>query len=352
MRKFVVALVVLLGAIFILGRMTEMQTIAETLRRGDWRFLLLGLGLETVWFLNIATSYRFLYRALDMEERLDRLVLLSSAATFVNVIAPTAGMGGMAVFISDARQRGFSSARVTVAGVLFVLFDYAGFFIILALGLIVLFRRNNLGVGELTASAILLAIASFLVVLIILGMRSAGALARLLAWIVRQVNRGLQPFIHRQYLSETRAHSFAHDMAGGLQTLRRNPKNLILPLLLALTSKILLLSVLTLMFIAFKVPLTVGTLVAGFSIGYLFLIVSPTPAGIGVVEGALTLALRSLYVPLGAAAVIALAYRGITFWVPLLVGMLSFRWLSHSNHTLPQNIARLETDTPLDDVQE
>jgi hypothetical protein len=68
-------------------------------------------------------------------------------------------------------------------------------------------------------------------------------------------------------------------------------------------------------------------LVAGFSIGYLFLIVSPTPAGLGIVEGALTITLSSMYIPLEAAAVITLVYRGFTFWVPLLVGMIAFRML-------------------------
>jgi hypothetical protein len=87
--------------------------------------------------------------------------------------------------------------------------------------------------------------------------------------------------------------------------------------------------VLFLVFMAFKVPVTLGTLVAGFSIGNLFNIVSPTPSGIGIVEGTLTLALASLHVPLAAATVVALAYRGIVFWLPLFLGMVTFRWIMH-----------------------
>lgn len=41
----------------------------------------------------------------------------------------------------------------------------------------------------------------------------------------------------------------------------------------------------------------------------------------------MTLALRSLHVPLGAAAVITLAYRGLTFWLPFLYGFVALRWL-------------------------
>jgi hypothetical protein len=75
--------------------------------------------------------------------------------------------------------------------------------------------------------------------------------------------------------------------------------------------------------------------IAGFSTAYLFTIVSPTPAGIGFVEGSLTLALRSMYVPLSDAAFITLAYRAVTFWLPLLFGMLALRLIEHTRPTLP-----------------
>jgi uncharacterized protein (TIRG00374 family) len=81
------------------------------------------------------------------------------------------------------------------------------------------------------------------------------------------------------------------------------------------------------MFLAFNVPLSMGTLIAAFSVAYLFFIVSPTPAGVGIVEGALALALHSMYIPFSAAAVIALSYRGITFWVPMAFGGIALRVL-------------------------
>jgi hypothetical protein len=239
-------------------------------------------------------------------------------------------VGGLAVFISEARRRGHSSARVTIAGGLVVFFDYIGFLIVLALGLIVLIRRNNLTATELAASGVLLAIAAVLGVLIYLGMRSGQAMGKMLAWMARHVNRFLLLFLQREYLSEKRAYEFAHEASSGLRELRHNPESLVLPAVLSLTSKALLILILLLVFMAFKVPFSLGTLIAGFSIGYLFLIVSPTPAGIGFVEGALTLGLSSLNVSLGNATVVALAYRGITFWIPLLFGVLALRWLGRS----------------------
>lgn len=330
MRKFILAIALLLGIIFLFSRFTEIQNVVATLQRGVIWFILAGILIEAIWYINCAASYRYIYQSLGMEEKLSRLLLLSIGAYFVNVVAPTVGMSGIAVFVGDANQRNHSSAKVTVAGALYVLFDYVGFLFVLLLGLAVLARRNKLGWPEISASVILVIIALFLTVLLYLGAKSATLLGKVLSWLAQKVNKIAKPFIHREYLSEERAVSFAQEAAEGIKALRFNPKNWIRPLLLALSNKALLISILMMVFLAFKVPFSAGTIIAGFSIGYLFLIVSPTPSGIGVVEGVLTLTLASLRVALEDAAVVVLAYRGITFWLPLLVGIGAFRFLSRS----------------------
>jgi uncharacterized protein (TIRG00374 family) len=338
MRKLIVAIALMLGVYFIIGKFAELQVIVDTLKQGDLRFIFLAFFVEFLWLVNQAASYRSIYRLLGISEDIRNLIIMATAANFVNVVAPSVGMGGIAVFVSQARRGGYSSARVMAAGVLFVLFEYLGFLIVLAFGLVVLVRRNNLTAAEMTATSILVVAALSIGMLVFLGVRSARRLGNLLAWLARQINQLLKPILRQDYLSEIRAHAFAMDMAAGLHEIRNQRWNLVLPALLAVSSKILLILVLMLMFLAFKVPFTLGVLVGGFSIGYLFLIVSPTPAGIGFVEGALTLALNSLNVPLGAAAVLTAAYRGVTFWVPLLAGMLAVRWLTRSPDftTIPQ----------------
>ena len=330
MRKYIAAVALLLGVVFIISRMTEVKSIADTLKRGDLRYVFLALGIQALWLVNVALQYWTIYRELGIEAKLSRLIQISVAADFVNIITPSAGMGGMAVFIAEAQRDGHSAGRVTVAGVLFILFDYLAFFCVLAIGLGVLLRRNNLTSTEVIATGVLIAITSVMAFLTYQGMRSEQALVNALSWIISHVNRLLRPLIRRDYLSEEHAIDFAHEAADGLRELRQKPRNLITPFVVALIGKLLLVLILWLVFLAFQVPYSPGTIIGGWSIGYLFLIVSPTPAGLGVVEGALALALTSLNVPLGAAAVITLAYRGITYWMPLLTGIIAFRWLSHA----------------------
>lgn len=327
MRKFIFILVLFLGAAFVYLSFGELESILETLQKGNLWFVLLGLFIQAAWFVIAGLTYHSLYRLLGMDVTIPKLSILSAAANFVNTVAPSAGMGGMAVFIGNANRNGQSPGKATVASMLYIFLDYIAFLCVLGLGLIVLIRRNDLTAAEITASVVMFAIATGLGSLLYLGSRSAHALGNALAWMARLVNRVVRPFIHREYLSETRAYEFAREMAEDLKSLPERSRSLIKPLLFAFANKTLMICVLMASFLSFDVPFSAGTIIGGFAISYLFLIVSPTPSGIGIVEGIMPLALSSLRVPWSQAVIITLAYRGITFWVPLGVGAIAFRIL-------------------------
>jgi len=327
MRKFLVLLILFLGVIFIIFSFSELERTIATLQQGNLWYILLAFLIQIGWFFLVGITYRSLYRLLGMSESISNLTKVAAAATFVNVIMPTAGVGGVAIFVNAARKDGHPTGRVTLAAALFVLFDLAAFLAVLGLGMIVLIRRNNLSAGEITASLILLSIASVLAFTLYLGFRSVELMGNFLARLARLVNAILRPFIRRDYLREERAHEFAHEMADGLASLPDRPRGLLKPLFLAFVNKGLLICILLCAFLAFQVPYSGGTIIGGFAIGYLFMIVSPTPSGIGVVEGVLPLALKSLRVVWSQAVVVTIVYRAMTFWVPLGVGALAFRSL-------------------------
>jgi uncharacterized protein (TIRG00374 family) len=336
MRKFVLAVILMLGIVFLLTSFGEVEKTFQILRSGNLLFISLAIGLDFLWMGIQTASYQKLYSVLGLEHNRRGLFVVTTAAFFTNVAAPTAGASAVAVFLSDARRRGYSTARVMVAWTMFILLDYLGFLAFILLGMAVLVRRNNLQWTEITAFIILFIGAFGLGTLLYLGMRSASLLARFLAWLARAVNWVTRPFIKREYLSPERAYSFATEAADGLMAFRQNPRGLLPSVLLTLAAKGVLLCILWLVFLAFDVPYSAGTLMAGFSIAYLFIIVSPTPNGVGVVEGVLALALTSLRVQLEAATVITMAFRGITFWLPLLVGLITFRRFSAVGDTNPE----------------
>jgi len=329
MRRILTGLILLLAFYLVISRFTEVQQIVQTIQLGNWWWLGLGLLLQFGWLMNVALLYRAVYRLLGMDGSLTQLLPLAVTSNFVNTAAPTGGVGGMAIFITDAQERGISPARVTIASVLYLLFDYFGFLCVLALGLVVLFVRNNLTWPEIAASIILLASACFLASLFALGVSSPRNLERVLIWAARSVNWLLRPILRRPYLSEARASEFAGEAATGLAALRTDWRHYLLPAGLSLLGKAILICILYMCFLAFQVSEEAGTLVAGFCIAYLFTIVSPTPSGIGVVEGALAIGLSTMGVPLSAATVVTVAYRGLTFWLPFVYGFVGIRVLEH-----------------------
>ena len=327
MRKLLIVIVLFLAVTLITFRFSELQEVIQTLRQADAWFVALAILIQAGWFVALGLMFQFIYRLLELRESMERLTQLVAAGCFVGVIAPSAGFGGLAIFMADGHDRGHPSGKVTVAGALYALLDQAAFLCVLAVGLVILIRRNHLDAAEVGASLILLATAAFIAFLLYLAYRSPEALARVLARLARIINAIVHPILRRAYLSEARAHSFAADVSAGLSSVPAKPTNLIRPFGLALASKVLLMGVLLCSFLSFGIPFTAGTIVGGFAIAYLFVIVSPTPSGVGVVEGLMAVGLKTLGVDFSQAVVITLMYRGITFWLPLAIGAGALRGL-------------------------
>lgn len=334
MKKVFVFIILFLSVVVVALSFSELETILFTLQRAHLGFFLLALFIQTVWFVSSGRMYQSIFHLLGIHEDVFTLSRIATAANFINVVAPSAGAGGVALFAAEAHRRGHPTGKVTVAAALFLLLDQAAFLIILTLGLIVLIRRNDLNTGELFASLFLFGIATTYAIVLYIGYRSAENLGNLLARFVRGINRVVRLFRKEDYLSEERAHEFAHEIADGFSGLNEKTTSLIRPVLWGIFDKVLLMLVLVCCFLAFEVPFSTGTIIAGFSLAYLFLIVSPTPSGIGIVEGILPIALTSLNVNWSQAVVITLIYRATTFWYPLGMGAWAFRTL-HNERAEP-----------------
>ena len=330
MKKLFLVVILFLGIAVVAISFSELETIMQTLQKAHLTFFILAILVQLIWFVTTARMYQSIFHLLGVHESVQTLARISTAANFINVVAPTAGVGGIALFASEARRRGHPPGKVTVAAALFLLLDQAAFLVILSLGLMVLVRRNDLQAGEISASLFLLGTAVTYAFVLYLGYRSEEKLGNLLGKIARGINRVVKFFRKEDYLSEVRAHEFAHEVSEGLAGLTEKPSSLVRPILWGILDKGLLMLVLVFSFLSFEVPFSAGTIIAGFSIAYLFLIVSPTPSGIGIVEGLMPIALTSLNVNWSQAVVITLTYRTVTFWVPFGIGAWAFRTL----HTL------------------
>ena len=290
MRNLLYALLLVLAIIFVFTHISHIEEVVGTIQRGRSRWMLIAVILEITWLIVQAMLYMTVYRLLGLSVPIIRMIPLTAAAHFSNVLAPS--VGNIAMYIDDARQHKLPTGRVTLATLLTIWVEYIAFIVVLALGFVVLFRRNSIELPEVLASTILIGIAASFGILLILGIRSAHQLEAVLVWLARGVNRVVYLFVKRDYLSEKIAHNFAKDTSEAFQKLRNRMPSLWLPFTLALSAKIMHIITLMLIFLAFQQPFSLGTLIAGYSIANLFTIISVTPGGLAIVEGVMVVTLR------------------------------------------------------------
>jgi uncharacterized protein (TIRG00374 family) len=343
MRKAFYTIIITLAVYYIFTHRVELRSVLDVFKQADWRWMLAALGAHLLWLVVIAAAFQSTYRLVGIRESLTRLVPLTTAANLINVIAPSYGAGAMAVLIADGRQRKKPAAKVSTAAILYLVYDYLGFMIVLPIGLVILYRNGVLNTVIIAASIFAATIGVTLIIMAILGIQSNKKLGKAIIWLIKTLNRILRPVLRRELIEDAEAESFTRDVSDGLQHIRHSPGNLLVPAILALARKAAMMLILWMSSMAFRHPFNFQTLFAGFTTSYLFTIASITPSGVGFVEGAMTVYISEMNVPLATAAVISLAYRGFTLWLTLLYGLIAIRWVGYKPRKLKADAHETQT---------
>ena len=321
-RRWLLWLLLIGFAWLTVARFTEIKNLADTLAQGQWQWILAAVLLQILYYLLYTAVYQSAFVTVDVRSRVRDLLPVTFASIFVNVVAPSGGASGTALFVDDAARRGQSAARAAVGTILVLIADFSAFTLILLVGLTVLFLDHNLTFYEVAASLILMASTVSLTGTLLLGLWHPERLRQLLSHIQRVVNRAGSWFRRPSLLNRDWSDKNAAEFTEAAQAMATRPVHLARTLVVALAAQLVNLASLYVLFLAFQYPITFGPLVAGYSMAILFLIVSPTPMGVGVVEGVTPLVLISLGVPAAIATVVVLAFRGLSFWLPMFIGFI------------------------------
>lgn len=323
--RWILWLLVILFIWIVVSRFTELEKLVRTLGGGRWQWVGIAALLQGVYYLIFTGLYQSAFYTVEVESRVVELLPVTFASIFLNVAAPSGGASGAALFVDDARRRGQSGARATVGTLLVLVADFISFALILSAGILYLILLHDLKAYEVAGVVVLVVFIIALTASLGLGLWAPELLRRLLDWLQGAVNR-LGALIKRpSLLPENWAKKNFEEFVQAALAISIHPDRLVRTLLVALAAHLVDLLSLAALFIAFHQLVSPGVLVAGYAMGVLFWIVSITPQGIGVVEGTMALVFTSLGVPAERATLIALSFRGLTFWLPLLVGFLLLR---------------------------
>lgn len=332
-QKVILAVLIVVFAGWLLAHRSNAAEFYATLQRGQIGWLAVAFGLQLLTLWNQPALYYSLYRALGLQIRFGELLPVVWAGRFLDIVTPAAGLGGTALLLEDARRRRLDVGRVALANTLYFLLNFLWFAVLLLCALVLLFVWHDLKPYELApAGVLLLGLALGIIALIFVNYRPA-VFERILNWLCDKINAGARLLLKRELISRAQIGEFVAHFVEALQVLRISKRAMARPVLHAILVDVLEIAVLGACFLAFPIsknavgaPVSLELLLVGYCIGTLFLVVSITPQGLGVVEGVMAALFVGLGVPLERAAVVVLVFRGLSLWLPLFAGFLALRW--------------------------
>ncbi len=280
----------------LLPQVGELQQTLDALQAARWDWLAVGLALAAASYLAAAVAQ---LGAVEARLALGRTMLVQVASSFANRLTP-ASLGGIGLNVSYLQRAGLDRPAAVAA----VAVNTAAGALVHVLGLLIavaLIGPAGVGAAHIPRGwPGLVALAAAL---------AAGGL---LLWSPLGRQRLVTPALRagRELTGVLRRPGKAAQLLGG-------------------SAGVTLAYALTLAgcLAAFDAHVSLASTVAVYLAGAAVASVSPTPGGLGAMEAALVAGLTAVGGPTGPAVAGVLAFRLLTYWLPVLPGRLAYRAL-------------------------
>lgn len=319
-RRIVLWLLMIALMFVVVTRFASLKTLGSTLIQAKWQWVLVAAIMHVVYFVLYTRLYQVSFRVVDVKSSLRNLLPLFFASVFVNAIAPSGGAAAGALFVDDANRRGQSGARAAVGTVLVLVTDLATLIPFLGFGIYFLLLHNNLQFYDIIGAVIFVIFISLLISLLVMAKWKPAHLRQVLNWAQRVVRKVGGWFKHSDLLAEDWAERNAAEFSDASNAIASHPKRLLHTCILGLVLHALNIAGLYTLFLAFAQSVQPGTLIAGFGLGIVFYVVSVVPQGVAAVEGVMGAVFTSMGIPAAKAITIVLTFRGLNYWLPLMIG--------------------------------
>lgn len=324
---FGIVIVVALAIVFMRG--DSLVELIETMQLGSALPLLAAVAFQFGKYISQSFAFSNSFKTVGETMRPRDTINLVFGMFFMNTVAPSGGVSGVALVVDDASRRGIPAGRATSAAILMQASVDTGFLAIMAVGFAVLAAIGNFSPWWLLAALVDIAIVGIAVLLLVLGKKRPQTLLSILGGIERFANGILSRFKKEpRYWAENLVETFGEasaDIAG-------NPRK---------AAKVFAFSVLAsacelMCFImcgrSFGIDL-LPALIGGYIVATLFAMVSITPQGVGFVEAALLVFMTAYGINSAAATAVGIVYRGIVFWMPFVIGAVLINRTKTFEHT-------------------
>jgi uncharacterized protein (TIRG00374 family) len=287
-------------------------------------YLFWAIILAFVSELIITIAYRRIFSGLKIFRKLSEMMILCLASMAVNILVPSGGFSGAIVFADDTKKDESRAAAVTgflLAGIA----DYSAISVLVIFAMLYLAGIGGLGLSVLIPALIFLSLTIFLYFLVWVSANGLDFIERLFKRIVKFISFILGKITKKTVNTEKATNNFIKEFSSASKYIFGHKKEWLFTIVTFILSHLARIIALYVIFLSLGYEPTYRALVTGYAIGTLFIIISPTPNGIGFVEGAMILSYTSLGASSTMATTAVLLYRGLVFWIPFLIGFISLQ---------------------------
>lgn len=304
------AAVILIVTLFIpINRLTAILSTA------DYSFLLLAAA--TVFIARMLDAYilqtilRQMGHVIPFWKAFESLL----AAFFVNTALPSLGLSGALLLNRRLKSYDISQEASTHSIILIKIANTAASLLLMFTGYLSLLLLGDLtGHQRITSSAVTL---------------GTTLLILLITYIILKETRLKTVLTHLRTLggakttkAKRKARSLATAINNTLQHIRDEPRKQVVPILLSLLKQFVYAVCVYLLFLALGHPTALSTAVIGYVFASLIAGASLLPGGVGSFEVAMTAAFAGMDLPIDIVIAVTALFRLLTFWLPLLAGMI------------------------------
>ena len=274
---------------------------------------------EIFALIGYANLFRYILMVLDIRIRLSEVLRVTLAGLAVSHVLSAGGAGGWVVSYNALRRKNVPHGLVFVAVAALNFFNYAVLWLLFVVAMCYLVISGQRSSWEYILALLVIFLILWLTGYAIYLFNHRAKMRRRVASVAGIVNRiARRAVIRPDHIDDWLDHLFV-----GMRRMRSHRGLIRKTLGSACPFWFFDLLCLYFVFLAFRYPISPEYLVIGYAIAYAVGTLSPTPGGLGAIEGIMIAMFASFGVPIATATAVVLSYRLVNFWMPVPPGLIA-----------------------------
>jgi len=327
LAKYLLAFFLVVFLIVLVLKFSDLKEFVLILKNGIWYYLIIIFILQILYIISQSMVYLKLYPIFGRKGDLWETINIFLATNFINLSLPLSGITGVITFIGYGAKIGLSKTQALFINVLFYICVFLSFSF-LTLSLIFFPKELKLlNSAEITTILVFIFVVVILTILFLLMIAYEKFFLNMINFAVNFTNKISQYILKRKIIFKEKLEQIISEASVFRLVVSKNKKIFALPLLYSFTGHLIHFLLLYFVFLAFGANVMPIIPLIGYIISVVFIIISVTPSGIGIVEPLMILYFTSSGVSLELATIVTLIFRGVVFWLPFFLGFFSIKKL-------------------------